>query len=784
MEISSSASAEDIENNLRLFALRKAAASSKEFSHIKNHIIVKVDSTANQNCPRHGQENDRHHSCQDMSSYGDYNGRDREYNELQQHVSRKEMARELRLLAARQEREAKSRVVNLSSPVMENGRRGSSFSPGPTPTGYHQYTDYQRSESVDPWPQYNSMPRRMSANPTSYGSKTKPVHRHGSFQEGNVTYGRQPSTAKVDVFKGRVDFKSILRRFDPKDEERAFGGQRGSYNAQQKSKYVGAGSQKEFTSMSNSAYQDPHSMQSRSQPPKRGAIVDSDFDFRGSAPALTSTLRSMSPQQMMRPLSPSISTSSNSNMFPVHHNRPVRPQKLDLDISSRKRQQPISIQTNNRPTSPNNYPYPTNTKSESNPVSPRRVEFSEQVFSFSFAGNEPTNASLPFPPPPLMVSSPVGKKPILRQSNSDPHSSVHIPAFQNQTYNGAATDKSKIDQHEQKSRPSLIQQFERQEIERRIQQQLRDDHERLMASMNMVSPLTIEHTNLDEELTSGIGESGSDGSTGLNQRRKVSSESLVQIYVPPTKSNEEIMKNQCSSQKNIHFSLNLESLEGDNHKTNKDSTDTDSDSNDISETSGATSTSVNTTFDADGGGDESDEGTLSARTESFEELEKELDRSQGEEIVTGSKKESVPCQAVRSNEEKENLINSSANSYTKKECPKDTDHVVKQPTGLKAMRTLSAEVSHKKIAPHLADWNRSQSFPVPTKSSMKEVIGITGNYLRDENGFSQDKSHDETGIFLEGLPRKSSNHLIASRASVNNEGKLRSKNLGKLGIML
>ena len=57
------------------------------------------------------------------------------------------MARELRLSAARQEREAKSRVMNLSSPVLENGRRGSSFSPGPN-HNYHQYSDFQRSESV------------------------------------------------------------------------------------------------------------------------------------------------------------------------------------------------------------------------------------------------------------------------------------------------------------------------------------------------------------------------------------------------------------------------------------------------------------------------------------------------------------------------------------------------------------------------------------------------------------------------------------------------------------
>ena len=742
MANSSRASAEDIENNLRLFALRKAVSSSKEFSALKNHIIIKVDSTANDNCPRHGQENS-HHECHDMTSHGDYYGRERDYSDLSQHISRKEMARELRLSAARQEREAKSRVMNLSSPVLETGRRGSSFSPSPTVT-YHQYTDYQRSESVDPWPQYNSMPRRMSANPTSYGNKTKPVHRHGSFQE--VPYGKQPPP-KVDVFKGRVDFKSILRRFDPKDDERASGGQKGSYNAPQKSKYAG-GSQKDII---NNAYNDPLQMPQRPPAPKRGTIVDSDFDFRGSAPALTSTYRPMSPQQMVRPLSPSVSTSSNNNMFPVHHNRPIRPQKLELEISSRKRQEPISIQTNNRPISPNSYQYVApntnslpNTKSESNPVSPRRVEFSEQVFSFSFAGNEPTSSS-PFPPPPLMVSSPLGKKPILRQSNSDPHTSS----------NATTKDKHKqLPQQQQQTKGlTLIEQFERQEIERRIQQQLRNDHEHLMSSMNMVSPLTIEHTNLDEETTSGLGESGSDGSTVLNQRRKVSSDSLVQIYVPPNKTNDLI---------------NLD-IECDTRKVSNSSSDSDSDSNDVSETSGATSTSVNTTFDADVGDEDSDEGTLSA---SFEELEKELDRSQGEEIITRTNNEGTAAEILKTNKNKDKFVKSSTSHYYDRDDNDASNHAEQKPAGLKAMRTLSAEVSNKTIAPMLAEWNRSQSFPIPTKSNMKNVMGITGNYLREEKTFDQNSSRDETGIFLEGLPRKSSNPLTASNTSVNHEGKL------------
>ena len=758
MANNSSVSAEDIENNLRLFALRKAASSSKEFSGLKTHILVKVDSSADVSCPRHGQDIDQH-TFGDMStysSYGDIYRMDRGHEEIPKHVSRKEMARELRLSAARQEREAKARVKNLSSPVTENGRRGSSFSPAPTPV-YNQYIDYQRSESVDPWPQYNSMPRRASANPPSYLNKNKPVHRHGSFQE--VTYGKQPPP-KVDVFKGRVDFKSILRRFDPKDDERSSGGQKGNYNSLQKSKVQG-GFQKDFSVSTSNGYDNAMTMSHRPQAPKRGAIVDSDFDFRGSAPALASNVRSMSPQQMVRPLSPSISTSYNSNtMFPVHHSRPLRPQKLELDISSKRRPEPVNIQTNERPLSPNSYQYFSNSKTESNPVSPRRVEFSEQVFSFSFAGNEPTSSSA-FPPPPLMVSSPLGKKPILRQSNSDPNTSSQVASGKLAT---------RIAQQEKPVKMSLIQQFEQQEIERRIQQQLRNEHERMMSSMNMVSPLTIEHTNLDEESTSGIGESGSDGSTILNQRRKVSSDSLVQIYVPPTKSNVDAMKNLCLTPENATTNFRVK----DNPpKDDSDSTESDSDSNDISDTSGAASTSVNTTFDAEGGDDESDDGTLSARTHSFEELEKELDRSQGEEIIAGGEKEGVPYQLENSNEVNENISTPFIENETKQDCDNDSCTPDKKPAGLKAMRTLSAEVNSKKIAPMLADWNRSQSFPLPEKSNLKSAMGvISGNYMHDENNSNQNKGKDETGIFLEGLPRKCSFALSASTTSVNNEGRV------------
>ena len=200
---------EDIESNLRLFALRKAASSSREFSDLKNQILVKVQASPDHDCPMHGKEgNYRPHQGTPTSS--EYYGSECDYGGIPQHFSRKEMARELRLSAARHGREAKTRSTNMSSSQGTdiNGtlgnRRGSSFSPGP-PAPYHYSTDYlSRSHSVDPWPQYNSMPRRMSANTTSYGIKNKTVHRHGSFQE--VGHGRLPPPPKTDVFKGRVEY--------------------------------------------------------------------------------------------------------------------------------------------------------------------------------------------------------------------------------------------------------------------------------------------------------------------------------------------------------------------------------------------------------------------------------------------------------------------------------------------------------------------------------------------------------------------------------------------------
>ena len=154
-----SAVTDDLESNLRLFAMRRAAAASKEFSDLKSRVLVSVQSGPSRNCPMHGK-----------------NG-----------SSRKDMARELRVSAARdakEAREARERSIDQLS-----SRRGS---------------------SLEPIRSYNSMPRRMSASPANR------VLRNGSFQDNMVPL-------KKDNFTPRVDFKNTLRQFNPKDDERSRG---------------------------------------------------------------------------------------------------------------------------------------------------------------------------------------------------------------------------------------------------------------------------------------------------------------------------------------------------------------------------------------------------------------------------------------------------------------------------------------------------------------------------------------------------------------------------------
>ena len=352
--------ADDIEGDLRLFALRQASASKD----LGKRLVVKVESS-NQDCPMH-----RHHQGP-------------------AHLSRKEMARELRILAARQEREMRE---------MRGSRRSNSFSPSPA-ASYNDYTP--RSQSLDPYSHaYNSIPRRGSS---------KTVHRHGSFQ-GPGPYMREK-------FTGRVDFKTTLRQLDPKRDERASGGRLVTGGPRYNDVYV------------SGVYKEPH------QPPRRGTIVDSDFDFRGSSPALHN--RSISPQYKVNVIQ-----------------EPRRPQKLELTINDSGRELHVS---------------PTVIKCVTNPASPKRVEFSDQM-TFNFERK-------------TVTSSGNTPKPILRQ--------VERPL-------------------------SLIEQFERQEMERRYRMQLE-------SSSRISEPLKIDPDSRDSH----------------KDDTNISTDSLVKIYVPPNKKDAE-----------------------------------------------------------------------------------------------------------------------------------------------------------------------------------------------------------------------------------------------------
>ena len=47
--------AEELEQNLRRFAMRQASAASKEFSDLKSRVVVSVQSSPSRHCPMHGR---------------------------------------------------------------------------------------------------------------------------------------------------------------------------------------------------------------------------------------------------------------------------------------------------------------------------------------------------------------------------------------------------------------------------------------------------------------------------------------------------------------------------------------------------------------------------------------------------------------------------------------------------------------------------------------------------------------------------------------------------------
>ncbi len=192
---------------------------------------------------------------------------------------------------------------------------------------------------------YHSLPRRMSSNKAS---------------------------APRDVFRGKLDFKTILRRFDPKDEERSSGGGRS-----------GGG----FRHESEPPPVRPLSPPPQYQSSRRGSIVDSDFDFRGGA--------SREPNW------------DNPGRF--RHNslkRPRRPPHPPLDITIPQQQ---LRRSESNPTSP----------PPSRPLSPRRVGFTD-LSPRELSPRELSPRELS--PQELSPRESKGHaRPILRHTTSDPH---------------------------------------------------------------------------------------------------------------------------------------------------------------------------------------------------------------------------------------------------------------------------------------------------------------------------------------------------------------------------
>ena len=164
-----------------------------------------------------------------------------------------------------------------------------------------------------------------------------------------------------DKFRGKVDFKDILRRFDPKDEERSFGGGGGG------------------GSMSNLRMNRPrHESEPRDYQvfggPQRGAIVDSDFDFRGGAsrePVWDNPGRFRA----------SRSSGGHRSLSPGLGRGRVQPLQLDIDVAN-KINSAFSSSTTSLRRSESNPISPR--RCESNPISPRRVEFAEEIiFDFN-----------------------------------------------------------------------------------------------------------------------------------------------------------------------------------------------------------------------------------------------------------------------------------------------------------------------------------------------------------------------------------------------------------------
>ena len=301
----------------------------------------------------------------------------------------------------------------------------------------------------------------MSSNAATKNSN---LFRKGSFQDPPPYKAPPAKPAPKPVIRekytSRVDFKTILRRFDPKEEERSSGGR---FDGEPRDYHR------------DSQFQHHMLTQNPYASPRRGATAvhtsELDFDFRGTT--------SPSPRN----------GTASPNTGSVRSLSPRRPQNLDLDLNTARR----------RPAGQDQLRSPEGIRrAESNPHSPRRVEFADQVL-FTFSQDDLHRQ--------FQRNSIAPAKPILRQTKNE------------QEYN--------------RPQLTLMQQFEVQQHQ--LQQQ---PHFNITTNHNnpktTIIPLVIEHANLDKVATSTRSEKDP-----VNQRKVSTGDSLVQIYVPPTSTNDD-----------------------------------------------------------------------------------------------------------------------------------------------------------------------------------------------------------------------------------------------------
>ncbi len=358
----------DDDGNLRLFALRRAAEASNVSNSYEdnNRVVVTVQATPDRGCPMHGRhgsyqlpQHQQHHYYQ------------------QERPSRKEMARELRMSAAREEAAAKAARSSSYSVERTFSLAGNGGGGGAAVRSYS--LEYNNSG-------YHSMPRRMSGAPGKRSSAA--VDRRGSFGS-NIGGSSSGKSTPRDVFKGKLDFKTILRRFDPKEEERSNTSYNNHYNHSRSS-----------TTPRRDYDDDFYFSGGHNSGRRRGSIVDSDFDFRGGS---VTEPNWDNPGRFRFVSSPSNSRPTS----PRPQSQPPPTRQLRIDIEGANSNSNSNANNNNSATSPTR-------NVTSNPVSPRRVGFGEQtVFDFDPRAVRSAVTS------PVPTDHPV--KPILRHTTPTRH---------------------------------------------------------------------------------------------------------------------------------------------------------------------------------------------------------------------------------------------------------------------------------------------------------------------------------------------------------------------------